>query len=1449
MSLPALAAHGTGGEIEAHIGRAATSGLERFAMRLRRRDGAGRDVELVLRRVDGPEGPSLVCLCRDVTEWAVAQRRLERLTSLLRSITDINQMMAREVSEQRMLAAACRILVDRGQYRMAWVGLVDADSSQVRPVAEAGFGGEYLQVITVRSDESAFGGGPMGRAIRSGRPAIVGDTETDAGFEPWREHARRQGFRSVAGLPLRVAGGIVGAMTFYQDRPAAFDGEEMGLLEELVDGVGFSMQTLRANAERNRLEQALGESEGTLSALLGNLPGMVYRRAADAELTLIFVTAGCSALTGYEPDELVNNRRIAHSSFIHEADRGQVLPALRAALDQRRAYGLVYRIVAADGQVKWVADDGRAVLSASTGEPLYLEGLVTDITERRRDELALEASEHRYRILFDSANDAIVLTKDDRCTDCNRRTLEMFRCTREQFLNAAPAAFSPPEQPNGRESRQMGRERVEAALAGTPQFFEWVHQRFDGTLFDAEISINRIDVDGEAYLQAIVRDITDRKRAEQALKESEDRYRQLVELAQEGIWAIDKDGYTTFVNPRIAEMLGYTVAEMSGRHLFSFTDAAGIELARANMERRRHGIREHHDFELIAKDGSRVYTTMGTAPLLDDDGEYAGALATVVDVTERHRAETALRESEARLRTLVEHAPEAIIVLDVDSGQLADVNRNAVRLFGYSREQLGRIGGPAALSPPTQPGGRPSAELVAEYVRQALEGRTPVFEWVHRHAAGHDLICEVRLVRLPSAERRLVRGSVTDIGARKAVENAALRLGRILAYSAYEIYVFAADTFLFTDVNRGARENLGYSMDELTAMTPVDLKPEMDADRFRALVAPLRAGQDEVVTFNTVHQRKDGSRYPVEVRLQLSHQETPPVFVAMIQDTSERLRAEQRMARLSGAIEQTADSVIITDTSGVIEYVNPAFEAVTGYSSEEVLGQTTRLVKSGRHDLAFYQNMWRTILAGKVYRDVLVNRRKDGALYYEEKTITPQRDERGHIVSFISTGKDITERMQTQERLRYLAQHDVLTELPNRALFVDRLTQTLARARWHERPVAVLFLDLDRFKIINDTLGHDVGDQALRILGQRLAGCIRDGDTVARLGGDEFSFILEDIGSLDDIPAVAAKILEALSKPCVIGGREFFVSASIGISVFPDDGGDAQTLLKHADIAMYRAKQQGRNNYQFYTYDMNATAFERLAMETSLRHALEREEFVLYYQPQPDLRTGKLIAAEALIRWQHPDLGLVSPARFVPLLEETGLIVPVGEWVLRTACRQARQWHDRGFGFLRVAVNISAHQLADARLAETVCSALTDSGLAPALLELEITESALMEHAQCTIDTLDRLRGMGITFAIDDFGTGYSSLSYLRRFPIDTIKIDQSFVRDITTDADDATIVATILAMARSLNRYAVAEGVETQAQLGFLRDHGCDGIQGYLFSPPLPAGEFDELLQAPPCL
>lgn len=693
-------------------------------------------------------------------------------------------------------------------------------------------------------------------------------------------------------------------------------------------------------------------------------------------------------------------------------------------------------------------------------------------------------------------------------------------------------------------------------------------------------------------------------------------------------------------------------------------------------------------------------------------------------------------------------------------------------------------------------------------------------------------------------------GMVHDITPRKTAEERLANSERELRAILHNM----KDTFYRTDqdgllilVSRSIQSLLGYAAEEVSGLSFGDLC----ADRieyekfFRSL--ELHAGR--LHDFELQLVRKDGSLIWSSVNADYIHNEAGLLcgVEGTIRDISERKRSESQLHKLAQTLEQSDDAAIITDPDGTIEYVNPAFEKLTGYTREEVLGAKPSIIRSGKQRPSSYKKLWKTILAGRVFSDILVNRKKDGTIFYEEKTITPLKNDRGNITHFVATGKDVTERVQTEARLQHLAHHDALTALPNRALFMDRLGQALARAELHGRLLAIMFVDLDRFKKINDTFGHDTGDRVLKELASRLHGCIRAEDTVARLGGDEFAILLDDLTSIDDATPLARKILDALAPATTLDGRELFVTASIGISLYPADGKDSHALLKNADTAMYRAKELGKNNYQFYSTDMSARAFERRTVENSLQHALEREQFLLFYQPQVDMRSGMIVGAEALLRWQHPELGIVAPGDFVPLLEETGQIVEVGQWVLETACMQARAWHNEGYPDLRVSVNLSGRQFNDPTFIDSIERIVRETTLDPSRLELEITESVIMRNARTTVNALNSLGQMGVRLSIDDFGTGYSSLSYLKRFPIDSLKIDRSFIRDVTTSSDDAAIAHAIIALGQSLKLDVIAEGVESRQQFEFLKTNGCNAIQGYLVSQPLPVDSMRSLLRETP--
>jgi diguanylate cyclase (GGDEF)-like protein/PAS domain S-box-containing protein len=553
--------------------------------------------------------------------------------------------------------------------------------------------------------------------------------------------------------------------------------------------------------------------------------------------------------------------------------------------------------------------------------------------------------------------------------------------------------------------------------------------------------------------------------------------------------------------------------------------------------------------------------------------------------------------------------------------------------------------------------------------------------------------------------------------------------------------------------------------------------------------------------------------------------------------------AKQRQA--ATAFNNTMEAIIITDSEHKIIAVNQAYSKITGYESDEVIGKTPRLHQSKQYDEAFYQNLWHTVAHSGHWQGEIWNRRKDGQLYPAWENISVVRDERGQISNYVSVFSDISSIKQTEARLSQLAHHDALTGLANRLAFNLNLEQALERAKRHHHKVALLFLDLDRFKLINDTLGHASGDSMLRIIAERLKHSVRAEDMVARIGGDEFTIVLEEITQTNDAATLAQKLIRAIAEPMQLNDQEIVITTSIGLSIYPDDANTAADLAKAADAAMYRAKARGRHTFEFYTSELTDHAIQKLSTENNLRQALARDELMLYFQPQIDVATGKLSGVEALLRWQHPQLGLLLPEQFIRIAEESQLIDHIGVWVLHQACAQTRSWRDAGLPRIRIAVNLSARQIMYDSTVDAVQHALDVNGLKPTdvLFELEITESVLQSEEQI-IEPLRQLRQLGISIAIDDFGTGYSSLSHLKQLPIDTLKIDRAFMRNIPQDANNKAITTAIISMGHSLGLRVIAEGIETQAQLQFLKRYACDEAQGFLFSEAVPPEDFEKFLK-----
>jgi len=648
------------------------------------------------------------------------------------------------------------------------------------------------------------------------------------------------------------------------------------------------------------------------------------------------------------------------------------------------------------------------------------------------------------------------------------------------------------------------------------------------------------------------------------------------------------------------------------------------------------------------------------------------------------------------------------------------------------------------------------------------------------------------------------------------------------------------EDFVYINVNPAALAIEGLERDEMVGRRLLEVFPAAEADLLDMIRRVLTTGDAESRSMMFYQdERISGWRDHAFYRLPTGE------VVHIWDEVTDKKRAEAGLQMAASVFNHTGEGIVVTSPDGVIERINPAFTAITGYSSEEVVGRTPALLKSDRQGPEFYDRMWRTIKEQGRWTGELWNRRKSGEAYLEWLTITEVRDERGQIAHYVGVFDDISELHDKEQRIRHQAFHDALTGLPNRALLSDRLDHAIAASRRGDHNTAVMFLDLDRFKVVNDSLGHDVGDELLKEVARRLKTGLRKADTVARLGGDEFVVLSAEWNNPGDVATLAEKVQGLLEKPFDIADRELHIGVSIGIALYPSDGVDASELLRSADTAMYTVKESGRNGYRFFSADMNAAAVERLTLEMELRQAIDRGELEVHYQPKFTLASGRMAGAEALVRWRHPQQGMISPVRFIPLAEDTGLVVPLGEWVLRQVCRQVAAWRRAGFRHGPIAVNVSARQLALPDFASRVAAILGEEDVDATAIDLEITETAIMREPERAAAMLTSLAVFGTRVVLDDFGVGYSSLGYLKRLPISVLKMDRSFINDVIEDTDAAALARGIVQLARYLSIEVVAEGVETEAQAAFLRDSGCDMVQGFLFARPMPAAEVERFLAA----
>jgi diguanylate cyclase (GGDEF)-like protein/PAS domain S-box-containing protein len=751
--------------------------------------------------------------------------------------------------------------------------------------------------------------------------------------------------------------------------------------------------------------------------------------------------------------------------------------------------------------------------------------------------------------------------------------------------------------------------------------------------------------------------------------------------------------------------------------------------------------------------------------------------------------------------------------------------------------------------------GYPAALLVRGSTAMWSDIIAPQDRRMHRHAiadaisAGQGYQVEYRIIDATGIERWVaenghpqkdeaglvwVDGILADISERKHNE---MRIEGLLAeQSAILDNVMFGVMFVrhrrVVSVNRRCEELFGYANESMTGGSTALIFPNEQGydDVGRIHYATLAEGK--YATEELQYRRRDGSLFwclvsGFAVDPARPHEGSIWVFA----DVTERKLAEERLRMSATVLEHIADGVMVTDVDGRIVAVNPAFSRITGHTEAQVLGEPSSLSRQGRYDAPFYHRLWQELAETGFARGDIWNERRNGDTYLESLTVSAVRDTDGAVTHYVAVFSDITKVRQSQDELDHMAHHDPLTSLPNRLLFHDRLNHALQRASRDGEALAVLFIDLDRFKNVNDTLGHHVGDELLKQVAGALAAQLREGDTLARLGGDEFIVLLENVNA-DGAAHVAEKLVTMFEQPFLVADYELFVTGSVGISLFPADASDLNILIRNADVAMYQAKARGRNGYQFYAPSMTGEGLERLRLEAMLRRSIDRNEIFLNYQPQVDMESGELTGVEALVRWQSPELGLVPPVRFIPVAEDTGFINQLGKWVLEEACRQMVRWEEAGLVVPKMAVNLSVRQFERGSIADTVAAILQETGLAPRRLQLEVTESVIMNSGD-SLAFINALHDIGVGLAIDDFGTGYSSLAYLKQLPVQTLKIDRSFIEDITTDSNDEAITIAIIQLGKSLNLSVIAEGVETEQQAEFLLRHGCRQAQGYYFARP----------------
>ncbi len=1197
-------------------------------------------------------------------------------------------------------------------------------------------------------------------------------------------------------------------------------------------------------AKKRRNSESLLDGD-TYRAFIENLPVMFYAVSPTAPHTPLYISPTFEKF-GYPLRDWLTEPDI-WDRVMHPEDRDRVLVATREAMRKGESIDFEYRVICKDGSVMWVRDRS-CFIRNDAGEKMCWQGVILDVTERREAQEELEKRERLYRTLAKTIpqTSVLIFDHDFRYTLADGEQMKHHNWSTEMFENKTLYEVFPADISD----EWAGYYR--RALAGEDVVIDSENEM---GAFQTYVRPVRDD-DGKIFAGMVMwRDVTAAKKANDAIKVSEARYRQLFENANDIIYVHDLEGNYLSINQAGERIFGYSRDEALTLNMRSVVAPEHSELVKNQLARKLAGDVEQTVYELdcVRKDGSRATLEVNSSVVIEG-GVPVAVQGIARDITERKLTEQALRKSEENLA-----AAQRITHLgswELEIHNVSDATQNVVtwsdevyRIFGYepqsieiSTEFIYSTIHPDDLE-------RVSAtfvEAVNEHKFLEIEGRIVLPDGnVRRVSAKAETFYEGST---PVKMIGTIQDTTDRYNAEEALRQSESRF-RDLFENANDL-IYTHDLLgNFTSLNRAGELITGYSREEALGMNIAQVVAPEFLEKARTMTARKMDGETPG-TYELEIIAKNKARVVLEISTRLIVIDGMPVGVQGIaRNITERRHAENSLHKalslLSSTFESTADGVVVMSLDRELVTCNRKFVEMWGLDDEVIESKDgermIRILSEQIKDVDDFRRQLEDVYSDPEAVAKELIELKDGRIF--ERYSQPQYLE-GRPIGRVACFRDITERTRAEERLRHYALHDALTELPNRVAFMNHLRQAVERAESNPYArFAVLFLDLDRFKVINDSLGHAVGDKLLIAISERLTSCVRPGDVVSRLGGDEFTILLNRSGDTDEVIRVAERLQQRISEPLKIDNYEVFTTASIGIIVSNSVQRQAEEYLRDADAAMYRAKEAGKARHEVFDREMHVRNMNLLQVETDLRHAVDRHEFEVLYQPIVELNTGSVSEFEALIRWRHPVHGLVAPKEFVHVAEETGLIIPIGKWIIAESCRQIAEWQRRFGRVLSVSVNLSAKQLMHPNLTAQVSAILTDSNLAPEQLKLEVTESTVMEHSERSLKVLCDLDELGVRLSTDDFGTGYSSLSYLQRFPFERLKIDRSFINIMDTDEKSGAIVKTILMLGENLGIDVVAEGIETVSQLEKLRSLGCEMGQGYLFSRPVDRETAEDFL------